>query len=63
MNFVSPVLWERAYAEKVKLEPGSFGFVLDILRPDGSGKRLELTSLPETSDFAELNIFRVERLV
>jgi len=62
-GFVSPVLWERAYLAQAKTESGSFDAVLDMLRPDGSGKRIALLSLPETEDYREANLFRIERLV
>ena len=62
-GFVSPYLWEKAYVEKAGRAPESFNFVLDILRPDGSGKRIEGVSLPETEANAPVNLFRIERLV
>ncbi|MFU8848050.1 MAG: ROK family protein [Opitutales bacterium] len=62
-DYISPALWERAYLEKAKDDPNSFKFILDIVRPDGSGKRVERLSLPETEANATDNIFRVERLV
>jgi len=62
-DFVSPVFWEKAYLEKAKTESGSFDAIVDILRPDGSGKRIELLSLPETAAYQGANLFRIERLV
>lgn len=62
-DFVSPALWEKAYLEKAQADPASFTVIIDILRPDGSGKRVELLSLPETETYAPINFFRVERLV
>lgn len=63
LGFISPVLWERAYLEKAKADPNSFRVILDIVRPDGSGKRVERLSLPETETYAAENLFRIERLV
>lgn len=62
-DFVSPALWQAAYLEKAKADPGSDTAIVDILRPDGSGKRMELLSLPENESNASTNFFRVERLV
>ncbi len=62
-GFISPVLWEDAYLERAEAEPESFTALLDILRPDQSGKRIELLSLPETADYEAANLYRVERLV
>ncbi|MFO8026413.1 MAG: ROK family protein, partial [Opitutales bacterium] len=62
-DFVSPFLWEQAYLEQAQADPDSFTAILDILRPDRSGKRIELLSLPETGDYAPVNLFRIERLV
>ncbi|PXA04165.1 transcriptional regulator [Coraliomargarita sinensis] len=62
-NFVSPYLWEEAYLDKARAHPESYTALVDILRPDGSGKRIELLSLPETDEHAVDNFFRVERLI
>jgi predicted NBD/HSP70 family sugar kinase len=62
-DFVSPALWEKAYLERAKANPGSTPAIIDILRPDGSGKRVEFLSLPEAGGHATINFFRVERLV
>lgn len=62
-DFVSPVLWERAYLAKAEAESGAFDAIVDILRPDGSGKRIRLRSLPETPAYRDVNLFRIERLV
>lgn len=62
-GFISPVLWEQGYLAKAKAEPDSFSVIVDILRPDYSGKRIELLSLPETEAYQAANLFRIERLV
>lgn len=62
-DFVSPYLWEQAYNKLAQANNGSFSFILDILRPDGTGKRIELISLPDDASYASTNLFRVERLV
>lgn len=62
-DFISPVFWEEAYQEKAKADPNAFTAVLDILRPDGSGMRVERLSLPETEAHAADNLFRIERLI
>ena len=62
-DFISPVLWERAYLEQAASEPDSSQVVVDILRPDGSGKRIELLCLPQTGAYEAVNLFRIERLV
>ncbi len=60
---MSPYLWEQAYLETAQADPESYEATLDILRPDGSGKRVTMTSLPETEAYAATNLFRAERLV
>lgn len=62
-DFVSPYLWEKAYLERAQSDPDSYDVIVDILRPDGSGKRIELITLPETEKYASTNLFRIERLV
>jgi len=62
-GFVSPYLWEQAYEKLAQANDEAFTVILDILRPDGTGKRMELLSLPDDASYASTNLFRVERLV
>lgn len=62
-GFVSPYLWEEAYLKQAAAVDGSESVMVEILRPDGSGKRVERISLPEHKDYAAANLFRIERLV
>ncbi len=62
-GFVSPALWEHAYLRLASSNVHSATAIIDILRPDGSGRRLEILSLPENAEFAPVNFFRVERLI
>jgi len=62
-HFVSPYLWEQAYLQQARVTPGAFDAHIEVLRPDGSGKRLHCLSLPDTAAYQSANLFRIERLV
>lgn len=62
-DFIAPVLWNKAYEEKVAQTPGSHQIDLAMTRNDGTCFRWSGTVLPHEGDNIPLNIQYVERIV
>lgn len=62
-DFIAPVLWNRAFEEKVAQTPGSHRIDLAMTRNDGTCFRWSGTVLPHEGDNIPLNIRYVERIV
>lgn len=62
-SFVAPVLWNKAYEEKVAVTPGSHPLDIALTRPDGSCFRWHCMVLPHEGENVALNNLYVERTV
>ncbi|MDO4220933.1 MAG: ROK family protein [Akkermansia sp.] len=62
-DFVAPVLWTRAYQEKVAATPGSHRLDMAMTRLDGTCFRWSGTVLPHEGENVALNRTYVERIV
>ncbi len=62
-NFVAPVLWTKAYAEKVAATEGSMPIAIALTRLDGTCFRWSSQILPHEGDNIALNNLYIERIV
>ena len=62
-DFVAPVLWTRAYQEKVAATPGAHRLDMAMTRLDGTCFRWSGTVLPHEGENVALNRTYVERIV
>ena len=62
-DFVAPVLWTRAYQEKVAATPGAHRLDMAMTRLDGTCFRWSGKVLPNEGENVKLNHFYIERIV
>lgn len=62
-GFIAPVLWNKAYAEKVAATPGSHSLDIALTRLDGTVFRWSGKVLPHEGENVALNNLYVERIV
>ena len=62
-TFLPAALWNRMYAAKVKLNPGSTPLALTLHRGDSTTSVYRTQVLPHTEENSALNILYVERLL
>lgn len=62
-SFVAPVLWNKAYEEKVATTPGSHPLDIALTRTDGSCFRWSCMVLPHEGENVALNNLYVERTI
>ncbi|MDO4816831.1 MAG: ROK family protein [Akkermansia sp.] len=62
-DFIAPVLWTKAYEEKVAATPGSHVVELALTRLDGTCFRWSGKVLPNEGENVKLNHFYIERIV
>ena len=62
-DFIAPVLWTKAYEEKVAAEPRSHVVELALTRLDGTCFRWSGKVLPNEGENVKLNHFYIERIV
>ncbi len=62
-NFVAPVLWTKAYAEKVAATPGSSAIEIALSRLDGTCFRWSSQILPHEGENVALNNLYIERII
>ena len=62
-DFIAPVLWTKAYEEKVAAEPRSHAVELALTRLDGTCFRWSGKVLPNEGENVKLNHFYIERIV
>ena len=62
-DFVPAELWNRAFEERVEVDPGSAPIVVAVTRPDGTIFRHRTRVLPHNGENIPLNLKYVERIV
>ena len=62
-EFVPAVLWNREYRKLVAATAGSLKIAITLERSNGAVSRFDTVLLPETEEFAALNLRYVERIV
>jgi predicted NBD/HSP70 family sugar kinase len=62
-DFVPAVLWNRAYEERVEIEPGSMPLAIAVTRSDGTVFRHQTRVLPHTGENIAVNTKYIERIV
>ena len=62
-GFVPAALWNRAYRKLAASESGALEISLAVERVNGAVSRFDTVLCPETSEYAELNLRYVERIV
>ncbi|MBK1792394.1 ROK family protein [Persicirhabdus sediminis] len=62
-NFIPAIKWIEAYDSLAKETAGSRDVIIDLLRPDGTGKRESLVLFPDLPEYTAASFLRVERLI